>query len=570
VIPGCNDPLTVYRSLEDWLQHLKNHEELTQWVCSGCPGGIALGSQQAFVNHVTQVHSIGNDEASQLADLCKHTSLDSIQQCPLCGHVAPIDQPLIEHIADEVHEASILALPWADTVHNLDTKRVSVSASLCLAWLVRNDLLAYMEEAGRNAEDWSEEVSNTYLKSNQEAFTGSDMLQRIEWVVEVDIEPAGVWQPGFREWEDNPTIPTHGPTTNGCDTLARRIINEYIGHQRSTIQSTPVHNPSSYFDRHVYFAGSEAGSQSVNADSKHDSIASAKSDPDITRNQYHTVEVAIAVVGLFNDCVDIFKYIQIDKNFGRDAITYALLLMHVQLDFSRWGEAVGLKDLDTDLDPNDLDLASLAFPPEDLPRLQATLDHIVTLLKDSEEAAKKNTVESSDDVFIRDVNAITEAFHEISLARRNNWKGWSRKAQWSIHGRDEFKGLLDDLRDLISGLEKNFPPPNEKKLALVRQEIPKLNLSGQDLLALQRFLKEDSIIKDDLFKAAVDEAVAKQGGTITYNTAHSNEDNNKGQQIGYGGTVSVFHNNIQAGQSCPKAIFKLLLKVYSTARSTCS
>jgi len=100
--------------------------------------------------------------------------------------------------------------------------------------------------------------------------------------------------------------------------------------------------------------------------------------------------LAFAIVGLFNDSVDIFQYIQIGKNFGRDATTYALLLMHVQLDFSRWGEAVGLKDLDTALDPNDLDLASLAFPPEKLSKLKDTLEHVNKLLKASEEEAKKN------------------------------------------------------------------------------------------------------------------------------------------------------------------------------------
>jgi len=257
--------------------------------------------------------------------------------------------------------------------------------------------------------------------------------------------------------------------------------------------------------------------------------------------------LAFAVVGLFNDSVDIFQYIQIGKNFGRDAATYVLLLMHVQLEFSRWGEAVGLKDLDTELDPKDLDMSNLAFPPEKLPKLKATLEQIKKLLKDSEEEAKKITFDTSDDVECSDVNAITKAFRKISLARRNHTKGWSRKARWAIHARDEFKGLLDDLQRLISGLESNFPPSEERKFALVQQEIPELDLGGQDLLALQKFLKEDSMMKDDLFKAAVNEAVEKQGGTTNI-TTHFTGSHNMGQQFGHGGTGSTYTNTVtQAG-----------------------
>jgi len=430
-----------------------------------------------------------------------------------------------------------------------------------------------MEEEGQNAKDWSEEVSNTYLDDNQEAFVGFDILQRIERVAKVNIEP-GVWQPKFRVFEDNPTIPSHGPTTNVCDTLARRIINEYVGHRRSTISSAPIANHSSYFDRHVYFAGSAAGSQSANGDSKHDSIASAESYTDITRNQYRTAGLATAVVGLFNDSVDMFQYIQLGKSLGRDVTNCALLLMRVQLVFSRWGEAVGLTDLGKDLDPDDLDLASLEFPPEQfppekLPELKATLEQIRKLLEDSKEEAKRTTFDASGDVFSADVNAITKAFREISLARRNNRQGWSRKVRWAVRGRDDFRRLLDDLQDLISWLQANFPPLEEKKLALVKQEIPKLDLSGQDLLALQKFLKEDSLIKDDLFKAAVDDAVAKQGGTTTYNTITFVGSHNIGMQFGQGSSGSVATNIYQAGQSCRKAIFTFLLKVYSTIPSTC-
>ena len=256
------------------------------------------------------------------------------------------------------------------------------------------------------------------------------------------------------------------------------------------------------------------------------------------------IGLAFAVVGLFNDVVDIFQYIQIGKNFGRDATTYALLLMHVQLDFSRWGEAVGLKDLDTDQHPNDLGLTGLSFSAEKLPKLRATLEQIQKLLKDAEEEAKKNAFESSDDVFGADVNAITKAFRRISLARRNNAKGWSRKARWAIHGQDEFKGLLDDLQRLIGGLESNFPPAKEKKLALVEQEIPELDLESQDLLVLQKFLKEDSMMKDELFRTAVNEAVAKQGGTTTYNTTTFAGAHNRGLQVGQGGRDNVFTNNV--------------------------
>jgi len=64
------------------------------------------------------------------------------------------------------------------------------------------------------------------------------------------------------------------------------------------------------------------------------------------------------------------------------------------------------------------------------------------------------------------------------------------------------------------------------------------------LLALQKFLKEDSVMKDDLLRAEVNEAVAKQGGTNTYNTTTFAGSHNQGMQVGQGGPHSVFTNNV--------------------------
>jgi len=49
-----------------------------------------------------------------------------------------------------------------------------------------------------------------------------------------------------------------------------------------------------------------------------------------------------ALLGLFNNAVDCFNYVQAGRDLGASYVTCQIKLSNAQLRFTRWGEAVGL------------------------------------------------------------------------------------------------------------------------------------------------------------------------------------------------------------------------------------
>ena len=142
----------------------------------------------------------------------------------------------------------------------------------------------------------------------------------------------------------------------------------------------------------------------------------------------------------------------------------------------------------------------------------------------------------------------------------------------------------------MEGLESSFPVPQKKKLALLEQEALELDLQSQDLLAFQRpspaklnepqnLLEMPPLCSSGLDSIAVTQqhtysnhhtpgSIISHAGNVfqeyhngpSYPTAG---DNNQGQVVGHGVMDNSFHNtinNIQAGQSCPKASFHTFAK----------
>lgn len=72
--------------------------------------------------------AISEASVSQLLDVCKRSTPQTIEKCPLCiSKPARNDldpEALLEHIADHVHDFSLFSLPWADSpkVMNEDTE----------------------------------------------------------------------------------------------------------------------------------------------------------------------------------------------------------------------------------------------------------------------------------------------------------------------------------------------------------------------------------------------------------------------------------------------------------------
>jgi len=252
--------------------------------------------------------------------------------------------------------------------------------------------------------------------------------------------------------------------------------------------------------------------------------------------------LAVALVGLFNDVIDIFNLVQIGSNYGRDSKTCALKLVHVQDRISRWGKAVGLSDLEA----KDLkleDLSKLAFSTEDMPKVEATLEHIKVLMEGAEAASRELGIDDKEAAFSADMSSITKGLSRISMGRRNAFKRAKKRVAWAIHGRDDARWLLDELQSLVNGLEDYSPTVKETDLVLAKAEVNELALAIEDLLALQKFLKDDFVVRDLSLRDVVNNEVQRLGGNTNIHNAHFGQ-GNTGNQVGHisGGGTYTFTN----------------------------
>lgn len=240
------------------------------------------------------------------------------------------------------------------------------------------------------------------------------------------------------------------------------------------------------------------------------------------------IGLAIGVVGLFNDVIDLFNYVQIGKKFGRDQKTCSLQLMYAEASLARWGKSVGLSDVKETMSLEDL-RSTLSFPPEDLVKVKATLDQIMVLFEDAKATAAP-TAESKTDEVGAEVSNITKALKKVSISRLGKiTKRLTRKARWAVADRDELDYLLSGIQGLINSLKETFPA-TDKEAVIAREEVSKLGLEPPELHELQKFLKHD-VAEDEHFKAAVDAEVKRLNtGTTTYNSAVYG-DNNSGWQL---------------------------------------
>lgn len=123
----CPRPEVLYISREAWRDHvLQSHGAGQNWECLACVGtGIPnkFSSAEEFVSHNRTKHidAISEDQIAVLQDTCRKIIPPNIAQCPLCSW--PQDEETIpdavanlEHVGNCIHEFSLYALPWAETL----------------------------------------------------------------------------------------------------------------------------------------------------------------------------------------------------------------------------------------------------------------------------------------------------------------------------------------------------------------------------------------------------------------------------------------------------------------------
>ncbi|GAB7336901.1 hypothetical protein MBLNU13_g01180t1 [Cladosporium sp. NU13] len=250
-----------------------------------------------------------------------------------------------------------------------------------------------------------------------------------------------------------------------------------------------------------------------------------------------------ALLGLFNNAVDCFNYVQAGRDLGPSFVTCQIKISNAQLRFTRWGEAVGLPR-DTEHEWQlDHDALARNFDETKVRKAKARISHIIQLFAEAEDVSRKykphgsvpdTGVHSEDD---RKALELAQQLRNMSLKRKSK-NSFLQKASWALYRADAFKDLLSDVADEVRNLEELFPAAETTRQQLVNKEVDSLSTSAQLVLVKEAAVSEE--VQDQLLAAALERKLAQitGGSTTIYNNTFG--DNNRGLQSGHvsGGTFS--------------------------------
>ncbi|KAF2113827.1 prion-inhibition and propagation-domain-containing protein [Lophiotrema nucula] len=168
------------------------------------------------------------------------------------------------------------------------------------------------------------------------------------------------------------------------------------------------------------------------------------------------VAAALSVAGLFNNAIDLFEYVQLGKHFDTDHQTCLLRLDIARLRLSRWGAVVKIE-----ADPR---FAEIDPKDEEVRVAKRILEQIISLFSLSYSQSvslslpeRENTIASLES--FTNTNGMQELRDSLRTLtrRRRRSSSLSNKMSWSLYKRKHFSRLLDDIRELLDGLETTFP-----------------------------------------------------------------------------------------------------------------
>lgn len=218
---------------------------------------------------------------------------------------------------------------------------------------------------------------------------------------------------------------------------------------------------------------------------------------------FGVVAGALSVASLFNNAVDCFEYIQLGRNFGTDYQTCQIRLDIARLRLSRWGPAVDIG--------HNPDFAVIDPSTDEARTAKRTLEQLLKLFRDAYTQSydfKSEAREEDLAVFDPRTNTnqgimVLRTTIQALTRKRQKSTGLSKKISWALYKQKYFSRLIDDIQELLDGLEKIFPVQETYK-RLVEDEVGEV----QDETSL-RMMSEASLETDELLRVAAVEKLER-------------------------------------------------------------
>ncbi|KAF7175479.1 hypothetical protein CNMCM7691_008580 [Aspergillus felis] len=198
------------------------------------------------------------------------------------------------------------------------------------------------------------------------------------------------------------------------------------------------------------------------------------------------ISFSLAVAGIpaiFVSCIDCFRYVKLSRAFGADFGFCLAKLEAAELEFTRWGQAMGL--LHTPFDPDAL-FKKGPWKEEDVMKAMKWLALIEDAFEDAWKTSEKFKLSHEDGdepeiLEIPDETAELEKSQQplkkliLSLRqvtkRRQKLSSLGRKAQWALYRKTDFESLIETICRLVDNLVKLFPAVQDQQKQLCKEEV---------------------------------------------------------------------------------------------------
>lgn len=132
VFPGCARPQDVYRTFNEWTEHMQLNHLKPLWTCAApIHGTQTFEDPDLYVQHMTQVHSdtFAPSQLSSLAHMKSRSDSQVFQICPLCcafsedlaeRHTVLLgtndaQEALQIHVSQHMKSLALMSLAWLDS-----------------------------------------------------------------------------------------------------------------------------------------------------------------------------------------------------------------------------------------------------------------------------------------------------------------------------------------------------------------------------------------------------------------------------------------------------------------------
>ena len=205
---------------------------------------------------------------------------------------------------------------------------------------------------------------------------------------------------------------------------------------------------------------------------------------------------SVALASLFSTCIECFDYVDLARKYERD---YEVLAAKLQIEKIRlwlWGFMVGLST-------SRENATQTSILPQVEPFVRENLNIIYRIFLDSEKLSNRYGLTSTSVACVTDQQERVEALSPSSksrvqalmpaslpdLGRRPEGVGVCGRARWAIHDKEKFTLLIQDLKDMIDGLNAITPNTTSRHKRMVQRELE--SLCDPESLELIREATED-------------------------------------------------------------------------------